>query len=152
MPKDRVWKNCPSCGTENSMVYKSNVTETYTSKRGEFEPFQVTGLDGYFCKVCDDGIFTIKSSNKIEAAMTHHFAPMNAKKTLFCDLTTVEEMAEVLGISRQRISYMLKNGMISYAILDNGFKLPLRSEIGRIKEERERRKRQRAKKKKPVVT
>ena len=132
------------------MVYKSNVSHTYTSKRGSFEPFEVTGLDGYFCNICGDGIHTTKSSNKINAAMVHSLAPVRAKDTLFCNLTTPEEMAKALGISSPRISFMIEKGMISYAMLDSGFKLPLRSEINRIKEERARRARQRAKKEKII--
>ena len=140
--KDRVWKDCPVCGSKDSMVYKENVTETYKTQSGNVKPFKVTELSGYFCKVCKDGIFTKRSSNKIRAAKAHHMAKYLATVTVWSDLATPDKVAEALGVTRQRVVYMMKDGLISYALHESGVKMPLRSEIERLVKAKKERKKQ----------
>ena len=50
--KDKKWVDCPSCGSTNSMVFKSKVTENYNLK--DYGLVKIADLEGYFCKVCKD--------------------------------------------------------------------------------------------------
>jgi YgiT-type zinc finger domain-containing protein len=59
--EDRVWRDCPSCGTKNSM--RRNELMTFKSPR--FRLF-IENLKGYECSKCHDGIYDQESSNKVE--------------------------------------------------------------------------------------
>ncbi|WP_010572138.1 hypothetical protein [Leptospira kmetyi] len=65
--KDRNWINCPSCGIEVSTVFSSDLAENYSVKG--YDSIKVLGLDGYFCRVCKDGIFTRESQNHINSVI-----------------------------------------------------------------------------------
>ncbi|MCB1190596.1 MAG: hypothetical protein H7A23_19920 [Leptospiraceae bacterium] len=133
MAKDKKWIDCPLCGTKGSMVFHKDISRTYKSKN--IKPFEVAGLKGYFCNNCKDGFFTQISMNKIRAEMAYHKAKYLSSTVTLSDLVPSNEIADVLGVSKQRVSIMLKEGLIKYAMNDYGVKLPLKSELERLKKE-----------------
>lgn len=133
MAKDKEWVDCPLCGRKGSMVFHKNISRTYKSKN--IKKFEVTGLEGYFCINCKDGFFTRRSMNKIRAEMVYHKAKYLSSIVTLSDLVPSNEVAEVLGVSKQRVSTMIKEGLIKYAMNDSGVKLPLKSELERLKKE-----------------
>ncbi|MEM7184782.1 MAG: hypothetical protein AAF518_28060 [Spirochaetota bacterium] len=137
MARDKEWIDCPVCGAKDSMVWKTNVTETFKSKALGIEPYQVTGLEGHFCSECGDGFFTRKSENKIRAEMVRQKSFYLAKVTLFKDLLTPDHLAKELGVTRQRINTMMNEGLLKYATQESNLRLPLKSELTRLLQEQE---------------
>lgn len=131
---NRKWKVCPVCESKDMLVYKENITEKLEVK--DLPPLKVTGIELYNCKKCGESFYTSKSEKIIKESLAIHKAKELAKKVTFSELITAEEVAKSLNLSRQRVSAMIKNGQIKFAMNDTGIKLPLKSEIKRLKKER----------------
>ncbi|EKO51669.1 hypothetical protein LEP1GSC132_0304 [Leptospira kirschneri str. 200803703] len=123
--KDKKWIDCPSCGAEESMVFKSDVTENYSIK--DYGSIKITRLDGYFCKVCKDGIFTRRSQNHINSVIAEFKAKKDAEVTVAADLISVDQMAKRLKLSRQSIHKMMNDGKIRYVFVGD-IRLPLKKQ------------------------
>jgi YgiT-type zinc finger domain-containing protein len=123
--KDKKWIDCPSCGEKNSMIFKSDHTETYSVK--SYGNIKIPNLEGFFCKSCKDGIFTKKSQNIINAAVAELKAKKDADVTVASDLISVDEMAKKLKLTRQSIHKMMNIGKIRYVFVGD-IRLPLKNQ------------------------
>ncbi|EMY78919.1 hypothetical protein LEP1GSC060_0845 [Leptospira weilii serovar Ranarum str. ICFT] len=123
--RNKEWIDCPSCGAKSSMILKSNVTENYSVKDYGF--IKITGLNGHFCKVCKDGIFTRKSQNHINSVVAEFKAKKDAQVTIVADLISVNQMAKKLKLSRQSIHKMMTDGKIRYVFVGD-IRLPLKKQ------------------------
>ena len=113
--KEKKWVDCPSCGSKDSMALKTNITENYHVK--DYGNLKITGLDGYFCKVCKDGIYSIKSQNLIHALVAEFKARKDANSVVAAELVSVDQMAKRLKITRQSIHKMMNKGKIKYVFV-----------------------------------
>ena len=123
--KDKNWVDCPLCGSKNSMVFKSNLSENYQIKN--YGSVKITGLEGQFCKVCKDGFYNIKSQNHINAAVAEFKARKDANSIVAAELVSVDEMARRLKLTRQSIHKMMNTGKIRYVFVGD-IRLPLKNQ------------------------
>ena len=72
--RDKGWKDCPSCGSIDSMK-QSNSMVFKVDKFG----IDLSGLSGYECSVCHDGILSSASSELLESHIK--MARTNLNKT-----------------------------------------------------------------------
>ena len=128
--KEKNWVDCPLCGSKNSMVFKSNLSETYNVK--DYGSIKITGLSGQFCKVCKDGFYNIKSRNQINALVAEFKARKDANSVVAADLVSVDQMAKKLKKTRQSIHKMMNNGKIKYVFVGD-IRLPLKHQELAIK-------------------
>lgn len=110
--KQKKWIDCPSCGARGSMKYRKNLSETY--RNPDYELITVNYLDGYFCDVCNEGIFTIKSNRKIVASIADEKARQDSKRVVASSILDVDTVAKTLSVSRQRVHQMMTEGKLSY--------------------------------------
>ena len=130
MMKDKKWIDCPSCGSKNCMVFKTNLAENYQVK--DYGSFRINGLAGYFCKICKEGFYNIKSQNHINSAMAELKARKAASSVVAAELISVDEMAKKLKRTRQAIHKMMHAGKIKYVFVGD-IRLPLRNQELSIK-------------------
>lgn len=128
--KEKKWVDCPSCGSKNSMVLKSNLTENYHVK--DYGSVKITGLAGHFCKVCKDGFYNIKSQNHINSTVAAFKARQDSNSVVAAELVSVDEMAKRLKRTRQSIHKMMNNGKIKYVFVGD-IRLPLKKQELAIK-------------------
>ena len=76
---DKKLTYCPACGAKGSMVYYTDVVETRHPKGWGGWPVNIDGLDGYFCELCDEAVWTEASKQKIEAEVAAHLAKMESR-------------------------------------------------------------------------
>jgi len=129
--KEKKWVDCPSCGSKGSMQYRKNITETY--RNSGYNPIKVAGLDGYFCRVCNEGIFTIKSNKKIASSIAEGKALQDSDKIVASSITDVDSVAKTLSVSRQRVHQMMDEGKLSYVYVGKN-RFPLKSNEKTIKQ------------------
>jgi YgiT-type zinc finger domain-containing protein len=127
--KNKKWTDCPSCGAKGSMKLKKGIKEIYQVKN--YGTIPISDLSGYECSKCNERIYLIKSSNKINSAITDLKAKKDSDIIVASQLVLVEEFMKKLGKSRQRIHQMMEEGKIQYVYIGN-LKFPLRSELNRI--------------------
>lgn len=123
-------KHCPICNTKNAMIRKV-INEKLEIK--DFPPLTIKNLEIEECKNCTESFYTTTSKNRIKSEVSIHKAKELAKTTTIDQVITSEELAKQLNVTRQRISAMLKKGQIQFVMNDTGLKLPLRTEIERLK-------------------
>jgi YgiT-type zinc finger domain-containing protein len=123
--REKKWVDCPSCGTKGSMKFKKNISQTY--RNPGYEPITVTHLDGYFCAVCDEGLFTIKSSKKIMSQLADEKARQDSKRIVASSILDVDSVAKTLSVSRQRVHQMMDEGKLSYVYVGKN-RFPLKSD------------------------
>jgi YgiT-type zinc finger domain-containing protein len=121
--KEKKWIDCPSCGSKGSMKLKNNVSETY--RNPGYGPITVKQLDGYFCAVCGEGIYTIKSNKKIVSTLADEKARQDSKRIVASEILDVESVAKTLAVTRQRIHQMMDEGKISYVYVGK-YRFPVR--------------------------
>lgn len=56
-------KDCPLCGSKNTVVYETGRTATFKSKK--YPTLVVEDVDGHFCSACKDGFYSKESTEKI---------------------------------------------------------------------------------------
>ncbi len=115
--KEKIWVDCPACGSSGTMVYKKNISETF--RHTDYKPVTISGLDGYFCSVCGDGIYSSKSRNRIDCLLADEKARQDSTRTLASELTMVDTIAKKLSVSRQRVHQMMDEGKLSYVYIEN---------------------------------
>jgi YgiT-type zinc finger domain-containing protein len=113
--KEKKWIDCPSCGSKGTMKYYKNKSEKYTALG--YKPIVITGLDGYFCSSCDEGVFTIKSAKRINAMMAEEKARQDSSRIVATEIVDVETVAKKLEITRQRVHQMMIEGKLSYVFV-----------------------------------
>lgn len=128
--REKKWKNCPSCGSGNSMIYKKNLFIKYNNKN--YGEIIIKNLDGYECKVCKEAIFTNKSDRKRQSELSRQIALLETKKTYASELVPIEEFAKITNRSRQRIHQMMDEGKIRYIFIGDKLRFPLRSEASKF--------------------
>lgn len=67
MPIDHEWVDCPSCGAKGSMERRTDVAYSVTPHG--CRRIEIEGLEGYFCRLCEDGVWTRASIRKIGQAV-----------------------------------------------------------------------------------
>ncbi len=110
--KEKVWKNCPSCGAHDSMNYRSNLRERIEGKG--YKPFSVHGLDGYICSKCHDGILTIKAENRLRVEIMENRAHQDSARIPANALIPVEVIAKSLRVPRQTVHWMMRAGRMPF--------------------------------------
>jgi YgiT-type zinc finger domain-containing protein len=128
--KIKKWKDCPSCGAKNSMKNKTNISETYTSSG--YKPITIHSLDGYFCSVCSEGFFSLKSEKIINSRLADEKAKQDSDKIVASELIEIDAVAKKLSVSRQRIHQMMNEGKIKYVYVGK-LKFPLKSGLQHAK-------------------
>ena len=88
------------------------------------------------CTECEESFYTEGTKKKIKIAVAIHKARERARITTMDQVITSEELARQLSVSKQRISAMMRNGQINFVMNDCGLKLPLKSEIQRLQNDR----------------
>ncbi|TGM22019.1 hypothetical protein [Leptospira meyeri] len=115
MAKDKKWVDCPVCGSAGSMVLETN--RTFESNIKDLGKLKVTGLSGYFCKVCKDGFFNRSSMNKIEEAHMRLKAESESQVVRVSEIVRVSEVTKVLHKTRQEVYRMMKTGKLPYVLV-----------------------------------
>ncbi|TGN08605.1 YgiT-type zinc finger protein [Leptospira bandrabouensis] len=115
MAKDKKWVDCPVCGSAGSMVLETN--KTFESNIKDLGKIKVTGLTGYFCKVCKDGFFNRTSANKIEEAHMRLKAEIESSKVHVSEVVHVREVTKILHNSRQDAYRLMKTGKLPYVLV-----------------------------------
>lgn len=110
--KQKEWKNCPACGAKGSMNLKKYLRKRFDSK--SYPSIQIGPVSLFECKQCHDGIYTLESSNLIEAKLSEHKARHDAKTTVIEEVMHVSEASKVLKMTRQGIIQLMKRGKIPY--------------------------------------
>ena len=128
--REKKWKNCPSCGSKNSMIYKKNLSIHYNSKN--YGEIIIKNLAGYECKICKEAIFTNKADRLRQSELTRRIALFETKKTYASELVPIEEFAKITNRSRQRIHQMMDEGKIRYIFIGDKLRFPLRSEAAKF--------------------
>ncbi len=129
--KDKKWVDCPSCGAINSMHFKKKLFETFQHKNGP--KIKIGPLSGYFCKLCKDGIFTIKSERLINIKLAEHRARLDADTTKVSALMLVKEACKILRVTRQAVYKMMREGKIRSVFIGD-LRLPIRESVLEYKE------------------
>jgi YgiT-type zinc finger domain-containing protein len=122
--KIKKWKDCPSCGSKNSMNHKKNISETYIISG--YEPITIGSLDGYFCSECSEGFYSIRSEKIINSKLAEEKAKKDSDKIVASELMEIDTIAKILSVSRQRIHQMMNEGKIRYVYVGK-LKFPLKS-------------------------
>lgn len=126
--RQKKWKDCPSCGSMGSMKLKKGVKETFKNK--EYKAITITGLEGYFCDQCKDGIYTIKSQSKISSVLAEEMAKQDSARIVASKLITIDEAAKKLKKSRQRIHQMMDEGKLHYVFVGN-LRFPIKDDLSK---------------------
>jgi len=128
--KEKKWTDCPSCGSKGSMERRHNVTETY--RHSGYVPITISHLDGYFCQVCGDGIFSISSERTINATLAREKALQDSRRVVAADLVDIDDVAKILSVTRQRIHQMMDEGKIQYVFVGSK-RYPVRQDTAALK-------------------
>ncbi len=113
--KEKIWIDCPSCGSKGSMKPKKNLSETYSPEG--YTAITIKNLEGQFCNICGDGFYSLKSEKIIKATMAEEKARQDSGRTVASELIEIETMASLLSISRQRVHQMMDEGKIRYVFV-----------------------------------
>ena len=124
--REKQWVNCPSCGAQGSMKLKKRVYDTFKSK--DYDPIKVGPLGGYFCRKCNDGIYTLASRRVIQPQLAEGRAKQDSDRVVASELMTVEEAVRKLNKSRQRVHQMMKEGKIRYVFVGTK-RIPIRKAL-----------------------
>lgn len=124
------WVDCPSCGSKNSMKLKKNITETYNFSG--YTPITINALDGYFCSICSEGFYSLKSEKIINSKLAAEKAKQDSTKIVASDLMEIDTIAKKLSVSRQRVHQMMNEGKLRYVYVGK-LKFPLKSGVSNAK-------------------
>ena len=133
--REKKWKDCPACGAKDSMHHKSGITEKINL--AGYSPLEINGLEGQFCTVCGEGFWSVKSEKKISHLLALHRAESDSKTVVAAELASVKEAAATLHLSAQGIHKMMNEGRLRY-VLAGGLKLPIRKDLARQAQTRQR--------------
>jgi len=122
--RDKVWKNCPSCGSENSMNRSDKLK--FESKKHHIH---LKNLHGYTCKVCHDGVFDTKSNNLVQAEIYRVRALRDAEKVPAAQLMLIADAAKRLHVTKQAIHKMMKQGRLGYVFVAGTMMLPRKDAV-----------------------
>ncbi|EIE01472.1 type II toxin-antitoxin system MqsA family antitoxin [Leptospira licerasiae] len=119
--KEKVWKDCPSCGALDSMQYRKNLKfAAKVHKSGE--TVYVKDLDGYFCSACSDVIYTRQSQAKINEEVARVKAIIASREVTVSEVIRVEDLTGLLKTSRQNIHLLMKTGKLPYVLVSGEMK------------------------------
>ena len=121
--RDKVWKNCPSCGSENSMQHSQKLV--FQSKK---LGIHLKNLQGYECGVCHDAIFTTAANNRVQAAISRAQALRDAEQ-MTPQLMLTADAAKELHVSVQAIHKMMQQGRLAYVLLAGKLALPRKDAV-----------------------
>ncbi len=124
--KEKIWKDCPACGSGGSMGKKRNLAERFLPSG--YPPVDVDGLDGQFCEVCGEGFWSLKSERRIAARLAEHMAEHDSGRVVAAELASVGEAAERLRMTVQGVHKMMETGRLRY-VMAGGRRLPIRKDL-----------------------
>jgi excisionase family DNA binding protein len=93
-----------------------------------YAPVEVDELDGQFCQTCGDGFWSLKSEKAISRTLGEHMAKEDAGRLVARELASVQEVAEVLQVSRQAVHKMMNEGRLRY-VQTPSLRLPVRASV-----------------------
>jgi excisionase family DNA binding protein len=123
--KEKVWKDCPSCGSKDSMKFKKDLKEKL--KYLDYGNLLVEKLEGYECSKCKDVVFMKKSQSIINSKIAELKAKVDSDRIVASKLASVDEIAKRLKVSRQAVHKMMNNGRIRYVFVGD-IRLPLKDQ------------------------
>jgi Ser-tRNA(Ala) deacylase AlaX len=123
--REKMWNDCPSCGTVGSMKKKVNLKDNLIVK--DYGKISLDHLEGYECSKCHDAIFSKRSQSMINAKIAELKAKVDSNKIVASQLASVDEMAKKYKITRQAIHKMMNNGKIRYVFVGD-IRLPLKDQ------------------------
>lgn len=123
--KEKVWKDCPSCGSKDSMVYKKNLKEKFNYLH--YGNLIIEKIEGYECSECKEVIFTKKSQSIINSKVAELKAKVDSDRIVASQLASVDEIAKKYKVSRQAVHKMMNTGRIRYVFVGD-IRLPLKDQ------------------------
>ena len=108
--KEKRWIDCPICGAKTTMKHRSGISEKI--KREGYKPFVIGDLEGQFCTKCGEGFLSIKSKKSFYAQYYEEIAKQDSEKTLVSEVMEVKELADILGVTKQRVHQMMQEGKV----------------------------------------
>jgi hypothetical protein len=113
--REKKWVDCPVCGAQGSMKYTKDITTTLKSKN--YKPIVIKGLAGYFCSKCKDGFYNRKSNNHFNSKLAEEKAKQDSTRIPASELLNVDDIAQKLDVSRQRVHQMMDEGKLHYVFV-----------------------------------
>ena len=110
--KEKKWVDCPSCGSKGTMKRREGVAKTF--RHADYAPIRIRGLDGYFCASCGDGIYSPRSTARINSVLAEEMAKRDSSRVPASDLLEVDQVVRRLAVSRQRVHKMMDEGKLHY--------------------------------------
>jgi YgiT-type zinc finger domain-containing protein len=123
--KEKIWKDCPSCGSKDSMKFKKNLKKKFNYL--QYGSILIEKLDGYECSNCKDVIFTKKSQSLINSKVAELKAKVDSDRIVASQLASVDEVAKKFKVSRQAVHKMMNTGRIRYVFVGD-IRLPLKDQ------------------------
>jgi len=124
--REKKWIDCPVCGSKKSMRIRKNLHERAHLR--DYPPLDIDGLDGQFCKICDEGFWSLKSERRIERLLAEHMAKHDSARVVAAEIASVQEAANALQISVQGVHKMMTDGRLKF-VFAAGRRLPIRQDI-----------------------
>lgn len=124
--REKKWIDCPACGAKKSMHVKNDLSERFHP--AGYPPVDINGLDGQFCESCAEGFWSLKSERHIARLLAGHMAQHDAKRIVVAELASVQEAAEVMGMSVQGVHKMMDEGRLRYVVAGDS-RLPIRKDL-----------------------
>jgi len=124
--KEKVWYDCPACGSKGTMSKKKNLAERFLPSG--YPPVDVDGLDGKFCEVCGEGFWSLKSERRIAAQLAEHMAEHDSGRVVAAELASVNGAAKRLRMTVQGVHKMMETGRLRY-VMAGGRRLPIRRDL-----------------------
>lgn len=124
--RDKKWVDCPVCGAKDAMRYKKGLRKRFNPPG--YEPIEVKGLDGAFCRECGDGFWSLKSKAAIAKQLAENMATQDSKRIVASEMVSVKEAAKVIRVTPQGIHKMMDEGRIRY-VYATGLRFPIRKDL-----------------------
>ncbi|WP_367898382.1 YgiT-type zinc finger protein [Leptospira sp. WS58.C1] len=116
--RDKLFKDCPVCGTIGSM--ENRISQSLKISSPRTGPFTVRGLSGQYCKVCGEGFLDIKSIKILKISRARKIAEADSLITPAAKILSIESIAQKTGIKKQNLFTMIHEGALPYVIDGEG--------------------------------
>ena len=122
--KEKKWIDCPVCGAQGTMKFKTLAKESITPLG--YKSIKIGPLSGQFCSKCGDGFYDKASLRLRESQIAEGKALQDAERVKASDLVSIEYIAEKAFITKQRVSKMMDEGKLPYVIICDKIRMPIR--------------------------
>ncbi|MFA5519238.1 MAG: type II toxin-antitoxin system MqsA family antitoxin [Spirochaetota bacterium] len=108
-------KNCPICGTENSINERKNFTDIITPEG--YSDIKIGPLSGHFCSQCGEGFLDRESEKLFDKQIAEEKAKQDSKRLTASEITDVDFVVKKINVSRQRVHKMMEEGKLPYVFI-----------------------------------